>query len=315
MRSHPSEKDAAANLEGREMDEQATLRLWSAGRRRPLRPMLPALAVTAIGLLAGCAALSKIGVREPTAAVRNVRLTSLSFEQLGLGVQVAVQNPNPVGITLAGYDYQLSIGATPLLSGVQEQTVAVQRNGESVVEIPVTLTFAQLFQTLQSLADQDSTELGIAANLWCDLPVLGRTKLPIKASRRVPLLRLPSLSVEAVRAKMVGLTSAEIGLQVRVRNPNPLGFNIGQLNYALTLHDKVPANGVLQNLQLPAHGTAEITVPVRVDLLQVGQALFSTLTSKQPLKFDLQADLVMGSGHELLREALLHLRHSGQIAP
>lgn len=297
------------------MNRQATFRFWATGTPRRLPTLVPALAATVVGAVAGCAALSKIGVREPNAAVKNVRLTSLSFEQLGLGVQIAVQNPNPVAVTLAGYDYQLSLGDTPLLSGVQEQAVAVQRNAESVVEIPITLVFAELFQTLQSLADQDSTELGIAANLWCELPVLGRKKLPIKATRRAPLLKLPTLTVEAVRAKMVGLTSAEIGLQVRVRNPNALGFNITQLKYALMLHDKVPANGVLENLRLPAHGTADITVPVRVDLLQVGQALFSTLTSKQPLKFDLQADLVMASGDELLREALLQLRHSGHITP
>lgn len=231
------------------MKEQAAFRL-APGARRRLPALVPALAATVVGLLAGCAALNKIGVREPTAAVKNVRLTSLSFEQLGLGVQIAVQNPNPVAVTLAGYDYQLSLGDTPLLSGVQKQAVTVQRNAESVVEIPVTLVFAKLFQTLQSLADQDSTELGIAANLWCDLPVLGLEKLPIKAIRRLPLLKLPTLTAEAGRAKMVGLTSAEIGLQVRVRNLNALGFNITQLKYALMLHDKVPANGngVLENL-------------------------------------------------------------------
>lgn len=73
--------------------------------------------------------------------------------------------------------------------------------------------------------------------------------------------------------------------------------------------------GCSKTCRLPAHGRADITVPVRVDLLQVGQALFSTLTSKQPLKFDLQADLVIASGDELLREALLQLRHSGHITP
>ncbi|MGQ9852789.1 MAG: LEA type 2 family protein, partial [Candidatus Oleimicrobiaceae bacterium] len=228
------------------MNRQAAFRFWATGTPRRLPALVPALAAAVAGVVAGCAALSKIGVREPTAAVKNVRLTSLSFDQLGLGVQIGVQNPNPVAVTLAGYDYQLSLGATPLLSGVQEQAVTVQRNAESVVEIPVTLVFAELFQTLQSLAEQDSTELGIAANLWCDLPVFGRTKLPIKATRRVPLLKLPSLTVEAVGAKMAGLTSAEIGLQVCVRNPNALGFNITQLKYALTLHDKVPANGVLE---------------------------------------------------------------------
>ncbi|MDZ7379951.1 MAG: LEA type 2 family protein, partial [candidate division KSB1 bacterium] len=227
----------------------------------------------------------------------------------------AVQNPNAVSVSLAGYDYELKMGDVPLLSGLQEQAVAIQRKAESVVDIPVTLRFAELFEKLQTVAQQDSADLGLAANLWVDLPVLGRTKLPIKAHHRVPVLKLPALSIEGIRAKMVGLTSAEIGLQVRVHNPNSLGFNISRLSYALTLHDKVPANGLLQNLQLPAHGAAEFTLPVTVDVVKVGQALFSTLTSKQPLKYDLKADVVMGTGLDLLREASLHLTHSGQIAP
>jgi LEA14-like dessication related protein len=273
------------------------------------------VALVASGLLSGCAALKTIGMKEPTATVRGVRLTSLSFEQLGLAVQVAVHNPNAVALTLAGYDYQLKLGGTPLFSGTQEQALTVQGQAESVVEVPVALRFAELFDTLQNLRAQDSTDLGVTANLWCDLPVLGRKKLPMNVSHRVPLLKLPALTVEGVSAKMVGLTSAEIGLRVRVRNPNSLGFNINQLSYALTLHDEVPANGVLQNLQLPAHGTADFTVPVTVDLVKVGQALFSGLTSKQPVKYDLKADLVMGSGLDLWRESALHLSHSGQITP
>ena len=297
------------------MAQNGSSRLASSGASGQRAYLVATLALGLGWLLSGCAALSKIGVREPTAAVRGVRLTALSFEQLSLGLQVAVQNPNPVAITLAGYDYELRLGDTPLLSGQQEQSATVQRKAETVVEIPVTLRFAELFQTLQNLRDRDSTDLAIAANLWCDLPVVGRTKLPLKTSHKVPLLKPPTLAVEGVRAKMVGLTSAEIGLQVGVRNPNSLGFNISQLKYALTLHDKIPANGGLENLQLPAHGSASITVPVRVDLLQVGQALFSAVTSKQPLKFSLEADLVLGTGLDLLREATLHLSHSGQITP
>ncbi|MBC7188045.1 MAG: LEA type 2 family protein [Calditrichaeota bacterium] len=290
-------------------------RFWIANAWRAWAGRAGIAVLVTSGLLSGCAALKTIGVKEPTAAVKGVRLTSLSFEQLGLAVQVGVQNPNAVALTLAGYDYQLKLGGTPLFSGTQEQAVTVQRNAESVVEIPVALRFAELFDALQNLRTQDSTDLGVTANLWCDLPVLGRKKLPISVSHRVPLLKLPALTVEGLTAKMVGLTSAEIGLRVRVRNPNALGFNINQLSYALTLHDKVPANGVLQNLQLPAHGTADFTVPVTVDLVKVGQALFSALTSKQPVKYDLKADLVMGTGLDLLREAALHLSHSGQIAP
>ncbi len=267
------------------------------------------------GLLAGCAALKTVGLQEPTAKVKGVHLTSLSFEQLGLAVQVAVQNPNAVSLTLAGYDYELKLGDTPLLSGLQEQAVTVQRKSESLVEIPVTLRFAELFDRVQGLVHQDSTDLSLAANLWVDAPVLGRTKIPLKASHKVPVLKLPELSIEGVRAKMVSLTSAEIGLQVRVRNPNSLGFHIPQLSYALTLQDKVPANGVLQDLQLPAHGTANFTLPVTVDVVKVGQALFSALTSSQPLKYDLKADLKIGTGLDLLREASVHLSHRGQITP
>ncbi|MDZ7272148.1 MAG: LEA type 2 family protein [candidate division KSB1 bacterium] len=297
------------------MSKSISARRFALWRHSREAVRFAALTFLAGGLVGGCAALKTMGIKEPTATVRGVRLTSLSFDQVGLTVQVAVQNPNAVSVSLAGYDYELKMGDVPLLSGLQEQAVAIQRKAESVVDIPVTLRFAELFEKLQTVAQQDSADLGLAANLWVDLPVLGRTKLPIKAHHRVPVLKLPALSIEGIRAKMVGLTSAEIGLQVRVHNPNSLGFNISRLSYALTLHDKVPANGLLQNLQLPAHGAAEFTLPVTVDVVKVGQALFSTLTSKQPLKYDLKADVVMGTGLDLLREASLHLTHSGQITP
>ena len=76
------------------------------------------VAVMVVGLT-GCETVEKLagGIRKPRVKVVGAEVTGLSFEAISLQFDVEVDNPNPIGIEMAGFDYELLMdGSTFILS-------------------------------------------------------------------------------------------------------------------------------------------------------------------------------------------------------
>jgi len=55
----------------------------------------------------------------------------------------------------------------------------IAAKAKSQLELPVSLNFKDIYQTYQSLKNQDSSDYRMQIGLTFDLPVIGRTTLPI----------------------------------------------------------------------------------------------------------------------------------------
>jgi LEA14-like dessication related protein len=115
------------------------------------------LAVVVLTLaLAGCAALAPV---DPP-VVRIVGLQPLPSEGLELrfGVRMRVQNPGEHPIEYDGVSVSLDLDGRGLGSGVSQQRGTIERFGEALIEVPVTIS---LFSALrQALAGAGRLERG-----------------------------------------------------------------------------------------------------------------------------------------------------------
>lgn len=99
----------------------------------------------AISLISGCAAVPNV-VAPPSISVQEVSLQSLSLTQ-GTGlVSLNLTNPNAFPIPLEGVQYNLRLNGTPVASGDQRQSMYLQPNQPTAVQIPVQLQLANIMQ-------------------------------------------------------------------------------------------------------------------------------------------------------------------------
>lgn len=104
-----------------------------------LPPVLVAVGMLAIG---GCAALQP---RDPL-QVSVAGIESLPGEglELRLLVKLRVQNPNDTAFEYDGAQLQLDVLDRPFASGVSDVRGSVPRFGESLVEVPVTVSVLRM---------------------------------------------------------------------------------------------------------------------------------------------------------------------------
>lgn len=276
-----------------------------------------ALTVGLVASLAGCASLGNLGgvVNKPTAEVTKAAVERLSFQGARIGVDVKVGNPNPVGLSLAGFSYDLFVNGEQFLSGDFARGVSIAARGSSTVHVPVSFEYQKLITGISSLADRNETPYRIDLKLSFDVPVLGRVVVPLRAEGTVPVVRVPVPQVAALELRRLTLSGASVAVKLELRNPNAFAVKLAQLDYDFGVNGRRWAQAALDQPVTIAPGTVSgIEIPLTLDFGSVGRSAVELLTGTAAVDYSLSGSMKIGTALPLLPEASLPVDLSGRIA-
>ena len=285
-------------------------------KQKSIAKMFKQIAITILSvILFQCAALQEFAnIQKPKVTVSDVRLTGLNLQKLDLVFDVNIQNPNALSATLAGFDYDFQLGGSSFLTGNQDKQLTIESMGQSKVEIPVSLTFKEIYQTYQSLKNQDSTKYKLACGLMFDLPVLGKTRIPVSKSGDVPLLKIPKVNIGSLKMKKLSFTGADLLLNLELDNPNNFSFAMDKLNYDFKINNKTWAKGLTQEkLTINKKGKSTVSIPISLNFMQMGRTIYNIITSNQALNYNLIGDVNLNTSVPFLKNVNLPINNSGQI--
>ncbi len=275
------------------------------------------LVIILTGIFNGCSSVQdfiKTSVHKPQVQFAGVKLTGLSFQAVDLLFDLTISNPNSVGIKMAGFDYDFLINNRTFVQGNQEKGLKIQAKGENTVQIPISLRFADVYQSLKSYAAQDSTKYQIKCGFAFDLPILGTQRIPVSKTGSIPLLKFPELSVESLQIKSLNLLGADLQLNVKIANPNAIAFIIKAMNYQLEINNNQWLTGESDNnTQIPAKDKSHLTFPISLNFLQLGQSVKQLLNNEQAVDYKFTGNLDLASSIPLLKQVTIPFDQSGRI--
>lgn len=273
--------------------------------------LLPLLAL----LLGSCAELQKIAsFQKPTANVTNVKFAGISFDDLNLIANVQIKNPNALAVSLAGFDYDFQVAGTSFLNGNQEESLRIEANGASTVQIPLTVKYKELLHQFKALKDQDSTQYKIAAGFKFDLPVLGPVRVPVSHTAYLPVVKIPKVKLASLRLKKMGFTGADLELKVGIDNPNAIGFVLNSLDYDFKINQQNWAKGVTnKEMRIAKKGKSTIAIPVSLNFSQVGRTVYNILKGNKALDYSLTGDVGLKTSFPGFQSVKLPLNNTGKV--
>ena len=286
---------------------------------RGWRTIAGVLLLVAGGL--GCAGLGnmvqKMKPQAPQVSVADVKLNSLSFSGAELGFVLDVKNPNPVGVSLAGFDYDFLVEGASLLSGKKEEKLQIPSRGEEKVELPVRLTFRDVFSAIKSLANQDSFSYELRSHLRFDLPVVGRVSVPVKKSGALPVLQLPAISLEGLKVKNLSFSGLDAVLKVKVKNPSGISLLLQKLDYSLAVAGKnwiqsALAGGGSQQ-KIPPKGSNVLEIPLHLNLMSIGTSLYSALKNGESLPYSFRGKIDLATSLPLVKPVEMPFQLEGKL--
>jgi LEA14-like dessication related protein len=253
-------------------------------------------------------------LRRPSVVVDRVHVSGLSFEDIDLMFDLKVNNPNTIKISLAGFDYNFFLNSNSFVKGHQDKGLSIEANGESIVQIPINLKFADIYNTYNSLKNNDSTDYELRLGFAFDIPVLGDVRVPVSQKGMLPMVKFPSFSVQSLKLDRLSFSGADLKLQIAVDNPNAFALNLDKMNYQFAVNGNSWINGLSQNVtRLNQKGQGIIDIPISIDFVKVGQSVYQLLTGNNQLNYNFSGDFDVSTSIAEFGTVILPVAKKGSI--
>ena len=267
--------------------------------------------------LNACAVLNKlpgVEVKPPQVSFTSAKLTGLSFDQADFMFDFNIRNPNALGVKLAGFDYDFLINSGTFIKGNQNHELEIPANGENSIQLPLSLNFADLYKTFQSLKNQNRSTYQLNCGFAFNVPVLGVVRVPVSKAGEFPAIKRPSINLSALKLKSLGFSGAKLGLEIKFKNPNAFSMLLEHFQYQFDVNGKSWVVGdAKKQTQVPEKGESVIEIPISLNFLQIGQSAYQLLKGGQRVNYQFQGNLDLATSVPLLEKFKLSFDREGLI--
>ena len=238
------------------------------------RTLLPALV-----LLSSCN--GELAAYLPTVSFNRLDVNDVDWEMADTNFVFTVDNPNPVDVTLASFDYDLAFGGISWASGDDPDGLTLGASGSSEVSLPVSVVFQDLYDMVQATRGEDTIDFELAGSFGFNTP-LGLIELPYDAGGGFPALRTPDFAYDSVTVGDLSFSGATVNLNLNVDNAHASTLDFTNFAYAVSLEGYDIGEGSLASLgAVDGSTTGALTLPIEVDFGDAGYALYEALTSSK----------------------------------
>ncbi|MEJ2622813.1 MAG: LEA type 2 family protein [Candidatus Thiodiazotropha sp.] len=269
-------------------------------------------------LFQGCSNLEQAeqlmtGIK-PTGEVKGVKLSGLDLKGIDLLFDVEVDNPNPVAISLDGLDYNLKLLDRSFLKGRQAMGMSLAADGKSQVKLPVRMEFEQLLKQYTDLSKRHDVPYQLDLGMGVDVPLLGRLRLPVSYTGRLPVPKLPDIRVKRIDVQRMSLQAVDLMLELEVANPNRFALMLQRLDYQFKLNGiDVGGGKAAQSMSVDKHGKGSIRLPLSLDLQMAGSGLYSALVGGRGLSYQLDGMLDATGDTPMIGDIKIPLEKQGRF--
>jgi len=269
-------------------------------------------------ILSNCSELTQIleqvNIKKPAAEIAGISLQNLSLDKVDLLFDIKITNPNPVGINMAGFDYDLVLNDNSFLKGEDGSKIDVKANGNGSIKFPLTVNFKDLYNSYKDLKDADEILYTLNLGLNVNLPVLGNIRVPVSKSDKFPTIKIPNIKLKTIKMDKLSLTKADFNLQIEVDNPNKWNLNLNKMDYNLVVNDKNWAVGNLtEKLNVNGKEKSVLEIPFSLNYLDVGASVFNMIRNNQNFEYKLTGNADVGSSIKFLQNFDFPFEKGGTI--
>ncbi len=234
----------------------------------------------------------------PKLRFERLAVDKIDFSNIAVDFVFAVQNPNPISVKLDQFGYSLGLEGVEFLKGRNTDGLALKSKGDTEISIPVGLAFADIFKLVQNVDGKDDIAFSLAGDFGFNTPV-GMANIPFKEEGRFPVVRPPSIGLKGAKlAKFEPLKGkATLAVDLGFKNDKggaPLKFK--GFDYGLKLAGTKVSSGVLDNVpDAPGGQEQVVSLPIELDLFQLGKTMVTALSGKTPVDVGLDAKVMVGT--------------------
>lgn len=245
--------------------------------------------VLILSFLSGCNTIKDLAnVQKPSVRYSSMSIEDISFSDVTLIFDFDVTNPNSFGVSADQYQYEFFINGNEFVTGIQNEKFRIANNSTTTIQVPVSLTFSEVFETVSSVARQDSMAYRLSTEVQFDIAGLGKQRVPVSTQGELPIPKMPRIELNSFEVEDLSLMGADLVAAFRIENPNPFGISFANTFYNIEVNGKDWLNTTLErNINLNGSESDLITIPIRLNSSQMGSVLMDMLRGETEFEYHL----------------------------
>jgi LEA14-like dessication related protein len=211
-----------------------------------------AAAVVSCFAFTACETLkSMVKVAEPKVSLKTVDITNVSFSGLDLLCNINVENPNAIDIPFPELAWKLFINANEFVAGTVPNGNPLKAGSATTVEIPVSLKYIEVLNTVKSLVGAAEAAYKIAVDLKFALPIIGDKVVHLEHEGTIPLLQAPFVGFKGIKITNSSLAKVDFEVNWEIEKKNGVAMLVNDFSYSLKVNNSQwTAGSVPKNLQI-----------------------------------------------------------------
>ena len=258
------------------------------------RRVSPLVLATIVVALCSCATIQEL-VKKPDVTVEGMSLKDVSLFEGTMLFTFRVTNPNPIGVAVNNVAYDLKINGRDFVRSAVKQNMNVRAGGTSTVNLPVTVAYLDLFETVTEFMKSERASYDLSGSVG-----VGPFDIPFRTKGSLDIPRLPDISLKRVNVSSISLAGATVLFSLEMKNDNPFSVNLDGLDYGITLGGTEFVSGESRSVHsIGKKGRSLLEIPLDINFLKLGQSTYNLLRGSS-------------SGYELTGEMVFELDRMGK---
>lgn len=251
----------------------AGIELFSLGRPRVLAA-LAALALTALPAAAGSLK------DDLTISNYEKEVRGLSAEGLTLHFNIRVGNAAAQPCVLTRYEYRVVINQAEYLrlDVALDPPVRIAAAGETLLSLPLKITYRHLFQVIPALAEADKGNCFLMGSFVFADERRREEKIPFTFGGEFPVFRDPAVALLPLKINDLTVGGADAAFRVKLSNPNSYELFIDAFRFSAAFGERdVAAGEIPGDKNVEPRGERVFELPALISFFEVGQEVYGLL--------------------------------------
>jgi len=241
-----------------------------------------------------CQSLEAI-FREPVVSLHSIELAGISFTGAKLLCKINVENPNSFNIPFPEIDWKFFINANSFISGVIKNNESLRSRGTTVVDIPVSVDYADVFNAFSSLIGSKTVNYKMAMDVKLAFADLINKVWHLEREGNFPVLQIPAVSFRGIDVKNISLNKLDFQLNLEIENKNIFPMTVNRLSYIFAINNSKWSDGSVQNINIAADGRAVVPISFSINSLDMITEITQIITGNTDVSYLFTGDLRFGA--------------------
>lgn len=218
--------------------------------------------------------------KDLTVTLKEKRIRDLSSSGLTLAFHASIRNSSAESVVLARYAYRVTIDQREYLRlpVVLDEPIAIGAGEETVVALPLKVTYELLFQALGPVEEKAVCD---AVGDFVFRDAKGKEeKVPFAFSGEFPIFKDPDVVFLPLRVNDLTVGGGDVVFDVKFTNPNGWDLIVDDIRYDLRFGETSVLKGEIPgDKSIPARGERTLSLPFLLDFFETGKEVYDLLTN------------------------------------